>query len=288
MLKIIGSTILIIFLIIFFIKYDEETGEENKVVLVNNAGDTHSKTIETNPNKSNIETKSIAVANLPNSSLIYEQVSDARGKYNFNDLESYRSYDDDTLENLFDGGDYRAFLVLWERSRVGHEVLEITPKHMDLFLTSIARNFTVGITALEPILQKRLTNTVNSKEIGRIKKAYISLLSVYELGVLKGDMSFLLKGNKLRNNFNIPEEIFLAEEDFNLIKEKSLSMYNNADIIREKKSYPVFNNEIYPSDQGYLIIAAMNKDKFNWGHKYLYENYTTIDGESFSIETLQK
>lgn len=180
--------------------------------------------------------------------------------FSFEDSD-YRSYSLDALLALGEQGDTKALIIMSNKLRESY--LDVDENEaLSNWQESIAANhMAVAYGATQPlgtialaIETQKLRGQLATLEQQQIKEVVLEMLSLYQVGILRGDSTMLTKAQALVDKYQVD----ISKKDKEVIYERGLQKYSEFTAVREKLGLDEFDNAV----PAYVaVVDALMKDK---------------------------
>jgi len=193
-----------------------------------------------------------------------------RGFITVNPTDSYYFYDEGLLKDLVNDGDFKAVVYLLNKSNISSDYLD------NIVVNSLALGYTKSIDIVIMKLTPYLINEIRNNSLIKSVIFYEKIMSLYELGVLFGDMTFLKNGILFNDNLIKSHPHFvqkLSMKNFSTISNQAKFYLQQVKEININKGYPALNYDLYPSDVFILNEIIQTNDNLIWGELFLKVRY---------------
>ncbi len=252
-----------------WLKSQHETTETNEVLNLGDIGNNQ------NPEKENIshaivddqeklkadriEAEKLAnSANPWNSPANFEEVKkwkESRGYYSEADLEIYKNYSADTIEQLAKGGDIKAIYQL-ARLKVAEGASKEDIVNIYLEAAALGSSQALGLAGIMASTDPSYSRFQGEDGEQLYKKEMLEALSIYQVALIRGDREVLEQVNQARSKLE------LNPEDDEYIKRRGTEIYSELEEKRKSLGLGPFDNSVPKIVKNYHDEAVTGFKRF--------------------------
>lgn len=184
-----------------------------------------------------------------------EQWKVSRGYYSSEDLAMYKTYSQETIEQLAMGGDIKAIYTLVDlKVAAGATQQEV----IDLYMRAAMLGSTQALdwAGLMATTDRNMSKFQGSNGDELYKKEMIDALSIYQVALIRGDQEVMERVNDARSR------VELTPEDLKYIEKRGADIYNDLEEQRKSIGLGPFDNSVPPIVKNYQDEALNNFKRF--------------------------
>jgi hypothetical protein len=203
--------------------------------------------------------KEIATAEDPwHSRANFEEVEKwkvSRGYYSPEDLAMYKTYSQETIEQLAEGGDIKAIYTLVDlKVAAGATQQEV----IDLYMRAAMLGSTQALdwAGLMATTDRNMSKFQGPNGDELYKKEMVDALSIYQVALIRGDREVMERINDARS------QVELTPEDLKYIEKRGAEIYTELEKKRKSIGLGPFDNSVPPIVKNYQDEALNDFKRF--------------------------
>lgn len=193
-----------------------------------------------------------------NSPANFEEVKkwkESRGYYSAADLEIYKNYSADTIEQLAKGGDIKAIYQL-ARLKVAEGASKEDIVNIYLEAAALGSSQALGLAGMMATTEPSFSRFQGEDGEQLYKKEMLEALSIYQVALIRGDREVLEQVNQARSKLELTPE----EDEY--IKTRGAEIYSELEEKRKSLGLGPFDNSVPQIVKNYHDEAVTGFKRF--------------------------